>query len=53
MAIVPLQLSADSSHRGTVERHVQRTQSPLHLAASADLSGSSWLLSSMKFGSSN
>ena len=50
----PFQAFADSS-RGKiiVERHVQCPQSPMHLVESVALSGSSWLHSSMNFGSRN
>jgi len=37
----PFQVFGDSSHGGTVERHMQCTQSPMHLVESAALSGSS------------
>ena len=43
MAIVSFQSSADSSHRGIVNRHMQCTQSHMHLAESAAPSGSSRL----------
>jgi len=53
MVIVTFKAFADSSHRGIVERHMQCTQSPVHLAESAAPSGSSRLHSSMNFGSKN
>ena len=53
MAAVSFQSFADSSHRSIVNRHVQCVQSPMHLAESAALSGSSRLHSSMNFGSVN
>jgi len=43
VAIVSFQSSADSSHRGIVNRHMQCTQSHMHLAESAAPSGSSRL----------
>jgi len=43
MAIVPFQSFVDSSHRSIVDRLVQCTQSPVHLAESATASDSSWL----------
>jgi len=53
VAIVPFQSFADSSHGGTVERHVQCAQSLMHLVESAAPSGSSRLHSSMNFWSRN
>jgi len=53
VAIIHFQAFVDRSHRGIVERHVQCTQSPMHLVESATPSGSSKLHSSMNFGSRN
>jgi len=53
VAIVTFQSFADISRRGIVELHIQCAQSPLHLAEYATPSGSSWLHSSMNFGSRN
>jgi len=53
VAFVPFQALADSSREGIVERHVQSSQSPMHLVESAAPSGSSRLHSSMNFGSRN
>jgi len=51
--IVPAEAFADSSRGKIVDRHVQCTQSPMHLAESAAPSGNSRLHSSMNFGSRN
>jgi len=53
MTIIHFQSFMDSSVRGVVERHVQCTQSLMHLAESAAPSGSSRLHSSMKLVSRN
>jgi len=52
LAIVCSQSPADSSRAGIVE-HVQCVQLPIHLTEFINLSGNSWLHSSMKLGSRN
>ena len=49
MAIVPFQAFVDSSYEGIVNRHMQCTQSPMHLVKSAAPSGNSQLRSSVNF----
>ena len=46
MAVVPFQSFVNICHRGSVIRHMQCTQSPMHLVESAAPSGSSRLHSS-------
>jgi len=49
----PTESFADSLHTGIVQRHVQRAQSPMHLAESALLSDGRRLQSSINVGSRN
>jgi len=49
-ATVPLQSLSEGSYGGSVDRHVQCAQSPVHVVESAAPSGSSQLNSSANFG---
>jgi len=53
MDVVPFPSFVDSSHRGTVEQHVQCVQSPMHFSESAPPCSCSRLHSLMNFGSIN